>query len=142
MNIKRIRIAALILISSATALLSGCAGNISQSDITDSPTMAQSYQEAMHESNGNSLAAVRRHVQGSRAAMQGAVLTQKTVASSSINTQVAGQFPTLPNHNIIVYVYPHLAGQDQMPVNGYYTAVPFYTEVHYAIPGERGAYGY
>ncbi len=45
-------------------------------------------------------------------------------------------FPRLPNPDIVVYVTPHLATHNRVPVPGYTTAFPLYDQVHYAMPGE------
>ena len=139
MNTRAIHTLALLLISGvATLTLSGCATNMQQADIETGPTMAQRYQAAMQESDGNSLNAVRQKIHSRRHALPVADTSNQSASQASINSQVDDTFPTLPNHNIVVYIYPHLAGADQMPVQGYYTAVPFYSEIHYAIPGETG----
>ncbi|MDE0334313.1 MAG: TIGR03751 family conjugal transfer lipoprotein [Defluviicoccus sp.] len=46
-------------------------------------------------------------------------------------------FPRLPNPDIYIYVTPHLATDERVPVPGYTTAVPLYERVEYALPGER-----
>ncbi|HEJ6481861.1 TIGR03751 family conjugal transfer lipoprotein, partial [Pseudomonas aeruginosa] len=43
----------------------------------------------------------------------------------------------LPNPDLVMYVFPHLAGSDPAPVPGYTTVFPFYQRVQYAMPGER-----
>ena len=45
-------------------------------------------------------------------------------------------FPRLPNPDIYIYVPPHLATEERLPVPGYTTAVPLYEGVEYALPGE------
>jgi len=45
-------------------------------------------------------------------------------------------FPRVPNPDIYIYVYPHLASAERVPVPGYTTAVPLYERVEYALPGE------
>jgi conjugative transfer region lipoprotein (TIGR03751 family) len=45
-------------------------------------------------------------------------------------------FPRLPNPTLVMYVFPHLAGDDPVPVPGYATAFPMYERVEYALPGE------
>jgi conjugative transfer region lipoprotein (TIGR03751 family) len=45
-------------------------------------------------------------------------------------------FPRLPNPTLVMYVFPHLAGESQAPVPGYTTAFPMYEQVEYALPGE------
>ena len=46
-------------------------------------------------------------------------------------------FHRLPNPDMVMYVFPHLAGGHPTPVPGYSTVFPFYERVHYAMPGER-----
>ena len=45
-------------------------------------------------------------------------------------------FPRLPNPTLVMYVFPHLAGEAHAPVPGYATAFPMYEQVEYALPGE------
>ena len=45
-------------------------------------------------------------------------------------------FPRLPNPTLVMYVFPHLAGEAHAPVPGYATAFPLYEQVEYALPGE------
>lgn len=47
------------------------------------------------------------------------------------------QFPRLPNPDLVMYVFPHLAGEEAVPVPGYSTVFPLYRHVPYALPGER-----
>jgi len=46
-------------------------------------------------------------------------------------------FKRLPNPDLVMYVYPHLAGNRTVPVPGYSTVFPFYRQTPYAMPGER-----
>ena len=46
------------------------------------------------------------------------------------------RFPRLPNPTLVMYVFPHLAGETGAPVPGYATAFPMYEQVEYALPGE------
>ncbi|PLR35038.1 TIGR03751 family conjugal transfer lipoprotein [Chimaeribacter californicus] len=46
-------------------------------------------------------------------------------------------FPRLPNPDMVIYIYPHLAGSEPAPVPGYSSVFPFYSRVQYALPGER-----
>ncbi len=45
-------------------------------------------------------------------------------------------FPRLPNPDIEIFIYPHLATKNQVPVPGYTTVIPLYDTVQYAMPGE------
>lgn len=51
--------------------------------------------------------------------------------------EIYRQFHRLPNPDLVMYVFPHLAGTDPVPVPGYTTVFPFYQRVQYAMPGER-----
>lgn len=51
--------------------------------------------------------------------------------------EVRSQFHRLPNPDLLMYVFPHLAGTDPVPVPGYTTIFPLYQRVQYAMPGER-----
>lgn len=45
-------------------------------------------------------------------------------------------FSRLPNPDLVMYVFPHLAGPEAAPIPGYSTVFPFYDKVEYALPGE------
>ncbi|MBX6317219.1 MULTISPECIES: TIGR03751 family conjugal transfer lipoprotein [Pseudomonadota] len=51
--------------------------------------------------------------------------------------EIYRQFHRLPNPDLVMYVFPHLAGSDPVPVPGYTTVFPLYQRVQYALPGER-----
>ncbi|AKU14348.1 MAG: TIGR03751 family conjugal transfer lipoprotein [Lysobacter sp.] len=51
--------------------------------------------------------------------------------------EIHRQFHRLPNPDLVMYVFPHLAGSDPVPVPGYTTVFPLYQRVQYAMPGER-----
>lgn len=54
------------------------------------------------------------------------------------NTSVNSEFKVLPNPNIPVYVFPHMAHYNgsTAPVPGYGTSFFMYEKNHYAMPGE------
>lgn len=56
----------------------------------------------------------------------------------SRNARVAidAVFPRLANPDLVMYVFPHLAGPERVPVPGYATTFPMYERVEYALPGE------
>jgi len=61
------------------------------------------------------------------------------VAESYSRTQeneIQQTFPRLPNPDMVMYVYPHIA-DGNAPVPGYSTVFPFYSQIQYALPGER-----
>jgi conjugative transfer region lipoprotein (TIGR03751 family) len=62
--------------------------------------------------------------------------TQHAYTRTAAN-EIYSQFKRLPNPDLVMYVFPHLAGTDPAPVPGYSTVFPFYQRVQYAMPGER-----
>jgi len=53
------------------------------------------------------------------------------------SNEIYRQFHRLPNPDLVMYVFPHLAGTDPVPVPGYSTVFPLHQRVQYAMPGER-----
>lgn len=72
-------------------------------------------------------------------ATEGAPGTSNGDASYTRTAQneIYRQFHRLPNPDLVMYVFPHLAGTDPVPVPGYSTVFPLYQRVQYALPGER-----
>ncbi|MEQ3953628.1 TIGR03751 family conjugal transfer lipoprotein [Klebsiella pneumoniae] len=56
--------------------------------------------------------------------------------SRDANSKIQQQFPRLPNPDLVMYVFPHMT-VGNVPVPGYSTVFPFYSQVQYALPGER-----
>ncbi len=56
--------------------------------------------------------------------------------SRTQESEISQQFSRLPNPDMVMYLYPHLAGGNT-PVPGYSTVFPFYSQTQYAMPGER-----
>lgn len=48
-------------------------------------------------------------------------------------------FPRLPNPTLVMYVFPHLAGPERVPIPGYATTFTLYRHTEYALPGETHA---
>lgn len=70
--------------------------------------------------NKNNLVSFTRTQQG---------LSLRDVSGDEINNL----FPELPNPQLVMYVYPHFAGQDEAPIPGYSTAFHLYEREHYAM---------
>lgn len=51
--------------------------------------------------------------------------------------EIRSQFVRLPNPDLVMYIFPHLAGESPVPIPGYSTVFPLYTRIQYAMPGER-----
>lgn len=63
--------------------------------------------------------------------------TSTEAYTRTAQTEIYRQFKRLPNPDLVMFVFPHLAGSDPVPVPGYSTVFPFYQRVQYALPGER-----
>lgn len=72
----------------------------------------------------------------SEADVQAVPATNAAYTRTAVN-EIHRQFHRLPNPDLVMYVFPHLAGTDPVPVPGYTTVFPLYQRVQYAMPGER-----
>lgn len=63
--------------------------------------------------------------------------TDGSAYTRTASNEIYRQFHRLPNPDLVMYVFPHLAGSDPVPVPGYSTVFPLYQRVQYALPGER-----
>jgi len=63
--------------------------------------------------------------------------TANVAYTRTATNEVHRQFRRLPNPDLLMYVFPHLAGTDSVPVPGYSTVFPLHRSVQYAMPGER-----
>lgn len=67
----------------------------------------------------------------------GTTLPREELARRPFEARAAAhQFPRLSNPDLVMYVFPHLAG-GSAPIPGYTTVFPLYTHIWYALPGER-----
>ena len=66
-----------------------------------------------------------------------AATTANAAYTRSAANEIYRQFHRLPNPDLVMYVFPHVAGTDPVPVPGYTTVFPLYQRVQYAMPGER-----
>lgn len=85
-------------------------------------------------------APLRRPLTNVQADVQADVHAASSAQESYTRTathEIASQFHRLPNPDLVLYVFPHLAGGDLVPVPGYSTVFPLYRRVQYAMPGER-----
>ena len=67
----------------------------------------------------------------------GATPTVNATYTRTAVNEIYRQFYRLPNPDLVMYVFPHLAGTDPVPVPGYTTVFPLYQRVQYAMPSER-----
>ena len=124
------RIFALGLIS---LVLAGCASTKDTVLPQDGPSMKAIYENHVSEMNARDPLVVRGEL-GSRPIATGEASLQGYTREAFNEIDVL--FPRLPNPTLVMYVFPHLAGETQAPVPGYATAFPMYEQVEYALPGE------
>lgn len=120
-----------IWISLVILLLSGCQSTRSTLP-TGGPTMAQVYKEAMAESDRSSIETLRQQIQSPIVFNGKEELVGYTRTAGNEVNQL---FPELPNPQVALYIFPHLA-EEGVPVPGYTTAFYLYKSDHYALPGE------
>lgn len=63
--------------------------------------------------------------------------TEQALYTRTAANEIYNQFRRLPNPDLVMYVFPHVAGTESVPVPGYTTVFPLYKQVQYALPGER-----
>lgn len=125
-----ILIAALGLIN---ALLAGCANTKEAVLPQDGPSMKAIYERHIHEMGEQDSLVIRKTL-GDRSVTDGDDILQGYAREAT--NEIDTIFPRLPNPTLVMYVYPHLAGDEQVPVPGYVTSFPMYDRVEYALPGE------
>lgn len=111
------------------ALLSGCT-TCANAIPNHEPTMAEIYEQTLHNTNSESIEKARLHVQK----IQPIELGQSNLKTTEC--EASSLFPLLPNPQVMMYVYPHLSTQEEAPVPGYRTAFSLYERNYYAVEGE------
>jgi len=122
-----------VVILAAVLGLTGCAARKETILPQAGPTMEHIYRQHFQHMGQGGTAAVRRQL-GARGIETGAGGLAGYVRDAY--TELDAHFPRLPNPTLVMYVFPHLAGQERVPVPGYATTFPLYTRVEYALPGE------
>ena len=130
MNLPSTLIAVLGLIS---LLLAGCASTKDTVLPQDGPSMKAIYEGHVHEMNADNPQVIRGEL-GDRPIVSGEAALQGYTRDAFNEIDVL--FPRLPNPTLVMYIFPHLAGDAGAPVPGYTTAFPMYEQVEYALPGE------
>jgi conjugative transfer region lipoprotein (TIGR03751 family) len=115
------------------SFLGGCA-TTSKEDILpqDGQTMQETYDGHFKQMNQVDLESVRA------ASRRGITRGGENLHGYTRDAghEIDNLFPRLPNPTLVMFVYPHLAGEGGNPVPGYATAFPMYEGVEYALPGE------
>tara|TARA_B100000989_G_scaffold296861_2_gene281036 strand:+ start:7882 stop:8259 length:378 start_codon:yes stop_codon:yes gene_type:complete len=112
----------------------GCSSTSSGLYTNDSPTMAQIYHQSMLDREAPGHESWRSQLPEPYS-INSANTKPSTAAGLNV-TSNKNTFPLIPNPQVTLYVYPHLAGDDEAPVPGYQTAFFLYKSQHFAMPGE------
>ena len=123
-------ISALSLISLA---VTGCATTKESVLPQDGPSMQAIYEAHIQEMSASNPLSIRQAL-GSRPIQSGASALHGYTRDAT--NEIEALFPRLPNPTLVMYVFPHLAGEEGVPVPGYATAFPMYERTEYALPGE------
>ncbi|MDZ7753228.1 MAG: TIGR03751 family conjugal transfer lipoprotein [Gammaproteobacteria bacterium] len=114
-------------------LLGGCAGTKESVLPQDGPSMKAIYDGHLTGMGADGPLAVRREL-GTRPLGDDDV--DLAGYSRTAHTELETLFPRLPNPTLVMYVFPHLADAERVPVPGYATTFTLYERVEYALPGE------
>ena len=124
----------LILISALGLIsLAGCASTKEAVLPQDGPSMKDIYQGHIQEMNAQDPLLIRQEL-GNRPILTGDTALHGYTRDAA--NEIDAIFPRLPNPTLVMYVFPHLAGEESVPVPGYATAFPMYERTEYALPGE------
>ncbi|MEW8507216.1 MAG: TIGR03751 family conjugal transfer lipoprotein [Candidatus Thiodiazotropha sp.] len=114
-------------------VLAGCASTKDTVLPQDGPSMKAIYEGHVHEMNADNPQVIRGEL-GDRPIVAGEPALHGYTRDAFNEIDVL--FPRLPNPTLVMYIFPHLAGDAGAPVPGYTTAFPMYEQVEYALPGE------
>ena len=127
------RLRPLVTIAWISLALGGCASTKESVLPQDGPSMKAIYDAHFEGLGADDPLAVRREL-GSRPL--GDDDADLAGYSRTAHTELETIFPRLPNPTLVMYVFPHLAGAERVPVPGYATTFTLYERVEYALPGE------
>ncbi|EER60853.1 putative lipoprotein [Acidovorax delafieldii 2AN] len=127
------------------AVLAGCATSKEKLLPHGDNTMMDVWQQNAGDGGGGTGQVARRQLLDARQSLRRPMTDADVQAAPAeqmrytrtAQSEVYRQFQRLPNPDLVMYVYPHLAGTDPVPVPGYTTVFPLYQRVQYAMPGER-----
>ena len=114
-------------------LVGGCASTKETVLPQDGPSMQAIYDAHLEEIAARDPLALRDEL-GTRPIGIGTVSLEGYTREA--HNEIETIFPRLPNPTLVMYVFPHLATEERVPVPGYTTTFPMYERVEYALPGE------
>ena len=127
------RLRPIVTIAWISLALGGCASTKESVLPQDGPSMKAIYDAHFEGMGADDPLAVRREL-GTRPLGDNDV--DLAGYSRTAHTELETIFPRLPNPTLVMYVFPHLAGSERVPVPGYATTFTLYERIEYALPGE------
>lgn len=122
----------------ATLLVAGCATSQEELMPVGDTTMMEIWQnQAGHSTGERRLLDVRSELR--RPLESPELVSEQLRYSRDASNEIYSQFRRLPNPDLVMYVFPHLVGSEQVPVPGYSTVFPLYQRTQYAMPGESAS---
>ena len=118
---------------SISLLVGGCASTKEAVLPQDGPSMQAIYDAHLEEMAARDPLILRAEL-GTRPLKSGD--TSLEGYTRDAHNEIETIFPRLPNPTLVMYVFPHLATEERVPVPGYVTTFPMYERVEYALPGE------
>lgn len=130
-----IRISALAI----TIAVTGCATSSSVDILQEGPTVQAVYSKGTSAlGNGSSATSTKSSFERAKHDLRSVSIYQPNVEgwTRDSRTEINGLFPKLPNPVITMYVYPHMATSEALPVPGYATQINLYESDQFALPNE------
>ncbi|MCB1860286.1 MAG: TIGR03751 family conjugal transfer lipoprotein [Gammaproteobacteria bacterium] len=127
------RIKQVTILVSISLLVGGCASTKEAVLPQDGPSMQAIYEAHLEEMAARDPQALRAEIETRPLKSGDASLEGYT---RDAHNEIETIFPRLPNPTLVMYVFPHLATEERVPVPGYATTFPMYKRVEYALPGE------
>jgi conjugative transfer region lipoprotein (TIGR03751 family) len=137
------RTAIAVLALAGLGLVSGCATSKDELMPTNGMTMQELWEQGSSEQSGSASTGStgQQAIEAARGSLRrpitaGDMVDERTRYTRAAANEIHSQFSRLPNPDLVIYIYPHLAGDQSVPVPGYSTVFPLYQKPQYAMPGE------
>jgi conjugative transfer region lipoprotein (TIGR03751 family) len=124
---------AILLLACLSISAAGCAGSKDTLLPDDGHSIKHIYEQHFGDIGLNGTLAARQALNGR------VVQTDAGDLSGFVRDayhELDRHFPRLPNPTLVMYVFPHLAGDERVPIPGYATTFTLYRYTEYALPGE------
>ncbi|PRB81522.1 TIGR03751 family conjugal transfer lipoprotein [Pseudomonas sp. MYb185] len=129
----------IITVALLGAALAGCATSKDELMPHGDQTMQDLWRQSASGRSGDNLsqqALLDARSDLRRPMTDGALVEQRIHHTRTAANEIYSQFARLPNPDLVMYVFPHLAGGEPVPVPGYSTVFPLYSRPQYAMPGD------